>query len=281
MPSRTTVLSDFQIQYPWMPRELANVWVDAFIEYGDSSLAWQEVRNGEGRTIYDQTFPGNRREDGTLRLSEPNYLSTKAQYRNSLRQRNINPEVFETRFGELIAGEVSAQEFESRIAAVNENIAQRSEEIRRAFAEASGVTDFSPEATLATVLDPEGVGRELLERRISIAQVRGTAAEFGFDRSQERIEEVIRRSQINEQQARGFYSQLDPTLNRLQTAEAAALGERAIGVTDIESAALLDDQTQMRRIEQLLQRERAAFGPQSTIRATRQGAVMGLGSERD
>ena len=281
MASRANLLSEFQIQYPWMPRDLANVWVDAFIEEGDPNLAWQEVRNGEGKQVYDQTFPGNRREDGTLRLNESQYMSTVAQYRNTLAQRGLDPSAFDARFSTLLENEVSAQEFEQRVSAIQENIIQRSEEIQQAFAEAAGLDpeSFTPEAALATVLDPDGVGKELLERRIGIAQVRGTAAEFGFQRSQERVEELIARADIGEQQARQFFAQAQSQLDLFRGIEARARGERTLGVSDLEDAALLSEQEDIDNLSRLLSRERALFSSQRRqIAQTQSGALRGLGT---
>lgn len=263
MSNRTTLLAEFRLLYPWMPESLANVWIDAFIEFDDSELAWQEVRNGEGKSVYDQTFPGNRREDGTLRLTEQQYRSNLLQYRRSLVQRGLNPDLFEGQLSNLIEGEVAPDEFEARIAAINESIVQQGDDVIRAFAEASGVADFTPEAALATVLDPEGVGRELLERRISVAQVRGAASESGIFRSQERVEEILRRTDLSLAQAREFFSQAGERTDRLSDMARRFEGPGAgVSVDDLEEAALLREQQQVSRLTRLLAQETSSFTPQ-------------------
>lgn len=279
----TPTVQQLKQLYPWMPAELAQVWLEAFVETDDTELALQEVRNGEGRKIYDSIFPANRRDDGTLRLSEAQYLTTVQSYRNSLARRGLNPAVFADRFPDLIRNEVWSQEFEQRVEAVNQNIGLQSAPIREAFAQAAGLPpeQFSREAILATVLDPEGVGRELLARRISVAQVRGAAAEFGFARSQERADQIVEQAQLNLAQAREFFSQasaqVDPLSDLSRRFERP--GQQGVGVDVLEEAFLLRSAEQQARIENLLTRERATFSRTRGLAETaRSGAVTGLSS---
>ena len=263
--------------YPWMPEALVDVWADAYVEFGNNTaLALQEVRNGEGREVYDQTFPGIRRDDGTLRMRENEYLSTLQSYRNSLRLRGLNPDVFESRLPELISGEVSPDEFESRISAVNEQIVGRGEEFRRAFAQAAGVDDFSEEGVLATVLDPEGVGRELLERRLSVAQVRGSALQQGIDRDLERARFLVQQG-VDAQQVQQFDRTAQDRLRRLRTIEQATRGRRSLSIGEVEDAVLLQEQQQVDNLTRLFGRERALFTTQrGLVRRDRAGRVTGL-----
>lgn len=262
---------------PWLTLPLIDVWVEAYIQYGtDPGLILNEVRNGAGRQVYDQVFKGNRREDGTLRLSEGQYFAEVQGYRNSLAARGLNPAIFEDRFGDLIAGEKYAAEFEQNIAAVQEGILMQGGDIRRAFAEASGGLEFTDEALLATVLDPEGVGRELLDRRISMAQVRGAAAEAGFTRTQAQADALARYG-VSLQQARGFYQRASGTLATLGSTSRTLEGQAGPTIDTLEDATVLGEQQSASRIERLLARERASFtSNQSTIRRSQDGALTGL-----
>lgn len=273
----TSLKERTRLFFPWMPDNLVDVYVDAFVEFGENTqLAMQEVRNGKGRAVYDSVFPGIRREDGTLRMSEGEYLSTKQSYRNSLALRGLNPALFETRLTDLVIGEVSPDEFEGRIAAVNENINLRGAAFRQAFAEASGLTDFSEEAVLATVLDPEGVGRELLERRLAVGQVRGSAIEQGVDRTLERARFLVERG-IDTRQVLAFDRAVSGQVRNLQTIEAAAEGTRTTSVGDLEGALLLQEQEQVDRLARLLAREKSSFtSRRGLVSQDQSGAFTGL-----
>ncbi len=274
--ARADLIRELREQIPWLTPELARVYLDADIEYGEPGRALQEVRFGDGKAVYDRTFPGMRRPDGTLRFaSEEQYLSTVQGYRNSLSQRGLNPALFEQQFVNLLESEVSANEFEGRVSAINESIALQSEGFRRAFSEASGGVEFSPEAVLATALDPDGVGRELLDRRIAVAQVRGSALDLGLTRSQQRAEQLLQQG-VTAQQVRQFDVTASDTLRRFQTAAQANEGTN-VGLRTLEDAALTGDADAVNRLTRLLQRERAAFTSRAGFAATNQrGTLTGL-----
>jgi len=276
-PDPMLAMQTAKMALPWASEALLSVYRDAYIEYGDTALALQEVRNGAGRQEYDRTFSGNRREDGTLRLGENEYLSTVQSFRNTLDIRGLNPDTFEQRFGELIGGEVSANEFESRVRAVSENIVQQSDGIRRAFSEASGV-EFNDAAILATVIDPEGVGRELLERRISVAQVQGSAIDAGLMRSRDRAAQLVEGG-VGLAQARQFDRQAGLQLNTLQGIARRREGS-TIGMSAVEDAFLLQEADDMRRVEGLLSRERSAFSRTRGLVQQEGNALTGLAPSR-
>lgn len=278
-----TIRQEARNMFPWMPESLVDVYVDAWIEFGDRQLALQEVRNGDGREVYDQVFPGIRRDDGTLRMNENAYLSTVQSFRNTLQDYSINPELFEDRFAELVQGEVSPREFEQRVDAIQFGILERSAEIRQAFAQASGLSeeDLTDEALLAATIDPDGVGNRMLQREINVAQIRGTAAEFGFERSEADVEEILQARDLNIQQAREFFASAEDRISALNRIRRGFTGdEEEIGIEELEEGVLEQDLEQVSRFERLLQRERAAFGRESRVLTNRSGALRGLRSQR-
>lgn len=280
--SRATTIRQLIEVIPWMTPALARVYLDADIEFGEPGRALQEVRFGSGADAYDKVFPGMRRKNGTLRFeSEERYLATRQSFRNTMAQRGLNPNMFEGRFNNLIENEVSASEFESRVAAINESIATRSEGFRRAFSEASGGVEFTPEAVLATALDPEGVGRELLERRISVAQIRGSALDMGLNRSQRRAEQLLN-SGVTTQDVMAFDRAASDTLDRFQSSARAFEGGNGPNLRTLEKASLEQDTTAINRLSRLLQRERSAFTSRSGFSSTnQQGTLTGLAPSRN
>jgi hypothetical protein len=267
---------------PWLSGSLLGVYSDAYVEYGDSALALQEVRNGAGKAEYDQVFQGNRRTDGTLRMSENDYFSQVASYKATLEQRGINSNLFQGKFGEMIGSDVSANEFEGRVQAVNEGIGMQSENIRRAFSDASGIADFSQEAVLASVLDPDGVGRELLDRKIGISQVRGTAADFGFTLGGDRADLLAARG-LGLQGSQDFFGEAQGVTRSLSSiARRFDRDDQTVGIDETTDALLLGDQTQSDRFGRLLSREGSSFSSQSDgVRRSRDGGgLSGLSTRR-
>jgi hypothetical protein len=266
-----------------MASTLVDVYMDAFVQFGDRpDLALAEVRNGAGRKAYDLEFPGIRREDGSLRMSEQEYFSTSQSYKATLAQRGLNPERFSAQFANLIESDVSANEFESRVQAVNEGINQQSENIRQAFASSSGIAEFSNEAVLASLLDPEGVGRELLERRIGMSQISGTARDFGFTISSDRSALLDARN-LGLAGAQDFFAQAQSVTRDLSSvARRFDPNDQTVGIDEAADAMILGDQQQTDRFGRLVAREQATFSDTSSgVRRDRNtGAVIGLGPRR-
>ena len=91
---------------------------------------------------------------------------------------NLNPTLFEDRFTELMEGEVSPNEFATRVNNVYDRVVSASDEIKRTFAERNGF-DITLEGILASALDPE-MGDKILLREIDMAEIGGAFRESGF-----------------------------------------------------------------------------------------------------
>ncbi len=98
--------------YPWLPPELVKVFADAWADTGDQQQALARMR---ADPLYDKFFPGNRREDGSLRMTEAEWFSTREAYRRLFIEFGLNPDLFESRFQELMEGSVSPNELAGRL----------------------------------------------------------------------------------------------------------------------------------------------------------------------
>ena len=264
-----------QTLYPWMDPTLLAIFEDAYVDTGSVELAIGEVRNGAGKARYDEIFEGNRRPDGTLRYTESQYFGVISSYRDSLGERGLNPDLFEGRFGSLVAGEVSPREFESRVSAVEEQIVQAGDTILQAFTQAAGV-EFTPEAAFASLLDPE-IGDGLLKRRISIAEVRGEAARFGFQRSIARGGELVDVGEVTRQQAAQFFSEAGRQVSAFDRfARQFGAPDSDVDITELESAVLLRDPLQRQRLQRLQRQAASQFSPAVGVAGTRLGRLEGL-----
>ncbi len=258
-----------------MPAGLIDKFIELWVQEGNSADALALLRND--RPFYDQYFPGNRAADGSLRHSEQEYNSIIAGYENVVTQRGLDPGLFSSAgtWARGIENRWSVLEFESGVSALEEGIFQRGDEIIEAFSQASGGIAFTREAALTALID-ENLGNELLTRKISVAQVRGTGARFGFNRSIERGNDLVNAG-VGEAGARDFYSSagrnigfFDAAARRFNDADSD------VDVDELERATLLGDDFQRQRLMGLQQREVSNFSRSSGVRQSRDGALAGL-----
>lgn len=257
-----------------LPQAFLSEFIRLWVQEGSPDLALAMIRND--RALYDLHFPGNRRNDGSLRHSEQEYLSIIEGYEDTVRQRGLNPDLFRSAgtWASGIENAWSPLEFEASVSAIEEGIFQRGEEIMRAFSEASGGIAFTREAVLTSLIDNK-IGDELLTRKISVAQVRGTAAQFGFSRSIQRGNRLYGAG-VNEASAREFYSDARRQVGSLtESARRFNDPDDTFGVDDLEAASLLSDPKQRQRAMHLRAREVGSFGRQIGV-AGQGNALTGL-----
>jgi hypothetical protein len=246
--------SEISALYPWLPQALVDIYVAAFIETGDEQLAWSTLR---ASTEYDSYFPGNKREDGTLRYSEGQYAAIKEDYRNTIAGVGINPDIFEANYAQLIAGNVEPDELFQRVNAVTERVRYAGEDTRREYAEQWNL-ELTDEAMIASALDPV-LGRQILERKITMAEIAGTAAQRGLDVDFDLAASLFA-SDMDENAAREIFGQaanLLPTLSVL--AQRHADPDDEFDLEEFTNATFNDDPFQRNRMRRLISQERASF----------------------
>jgi len=84
---------------PWLPESLITIYANNFAETQNRDIAIAEVRKSPE---YSAVFPGNIRDDGTVRLSEQDYSSVKESYGLTLEDYGLNTEYFSNTFTTLI-----------------------------------------------------------------------------------------------------------------------------------------------------------------------------------
>lgn len=258
----------------WLPNDLIDMYVNEWVKSGQSELAWAVVRTSKP---YDQYFPSIRREDGSLRMSEQDYMSHKDAFQRELRQWGLNPELFEGRHSELVAGEVSVQEFRQRIDAKATGVLQNLPEIRQRFGEFYGISDLSDEALIASALDPN-IGRAVLQGRITAAQISGEAQRFGFDRGREASERLAQTTGMEDQmRARDFYAGAARVVPRMERfSERYESGRPSFGIEQYEEAGLFGATELQRRMRRLHASEMAMFQQGPSVTMDQGGAFTGL-----
>jgi hypothetical protein len=258
----------------WLPSQLIDIYVNEWVKSGQSELAWAMVRTSKP---YDQYFPSIRREDGTLRMSEQDYVSHKDAFQRELRQWGLNPEMFEGRHAQLVEGEVSVQEFRQRIDAKATGVLQNLPEIRQRFGEFYGISDLSDEALIASALDPD-VGRAVLQGRITAAQISGEAQRMGFDRGREASERLAQAGGLTDQmRAREFYATAGQVVPRMERfSQRFETGRPGFGIEQYEEAGLFGATELQRRMRRLHASEMAMFQQGPSVTMDQGGAFTGL-----
>lgn len=257
--------------FPWIPEALLGVFVDAWIEFGDPDMAMAALRQD---SRYDTFFAGNRREDGSVRMSEADYLSTVEGYDRRLRSYGVDPADFADRKRGLIEGEVSANEFGRRLDGLYLNVVTQGDQIRQFYAQTTGATGLSDTALFASALDGK-ISAPEFEKRIRTAQVGGTAAEFGFARS---VAEASRLESfgLDAQAARGIYSEAAqnlPTLSALN----ARFGDPndPLTIDDYENALVVRDPDELMTLTRLVRQGNVEFSRYG-VATDQSGAQRGL-----
>jgi len=245
-----------QALFPFLPPQLLDLYSEKWAESGDPTLALAEVR---ASPQYEQFFPGIKRTDGSLRMSESEYLSRKDGYRLALSQFNLNPANFENRFVEMIEGEVEVADFANRLSGAFENIITAMPEIREFYSQNFGVS-MTDEAIFASFIDPE-LGDAVLNRRISISQIGGAGAASGFNIDLAMAEQIRQRG-IGFQGAQEFFGQAAtqiPVFNAL----AGRFGvDTDVDLTEFAAASIFGNVRQASRLRRLQAAEASSFSEQ-------------------
>ncbi len=92
---------------PWMTGQLLDLFVDQWAATGDANLAMAAVRRS---SAYDAVFVGNRRDDGSLRYTEGEYLSTRDAFHETLGEFGLG-QPDKKMVESLFVNDVSATEF--------------------------------------------------------------------------------------------------------------------------------------------------------------------------
>lgn len=263
-------MTDLGPLVPWMPQELLEIYAGFWIESGDPTLALAQTQQDP---VYEKYFPGNTRDDGSLRFTEQEYLSNLESYQNTLLTVNVNPDLFSSQFVALIEGDVSPSEFYDRVSAVNDRILLAAPEIAEEYARLNGL-ELSVEAMLAAALDPT-VGDLILNKQISIAEIAGAASIHGFRlqaATASRLEEIgTSFDSAGESFAQG--KELVPILDVL--ARRHSDPDDDFDIEEFVSATLLDDPQERRRLRRLLSQESSTFSRPNTFDSTG-GQVAGI-----
>lgn len=270
--SRAAFNAQVRAQFPWMNAALVRVFVDEWLRTDSPEQAMWAVRSSDR---YKTLFPGNIRRDGTLRHSEMEYLSIREGMERTLAGYSINPRLFADNVVRAIEGEVSVAEFGARVNMMWERVQQNIPAVRAEYGRFFGIDAASDAALFAAVLDPK-IGRDVLERRIALAEVAGEASLRGWQRSQARTRTLLNAG-LDQRAAAQLYGAAQ-TAVPLYQGFAQRFNDRAgFGVQQFEDAVALSDGGQQSRMRRLRASEESLFTSTGAMfEGDRDGGLAGL-----
>lgn len=221
---------------PWLPESLVQIYADSFAETQNADIAIAEVRKSEE---YDQVFPKNKRDDGTVRLSEQDYAAVKESYGLTIEDYGLNPEFFQGTFADLIEVGVSPNEFRARVEAARSGIVENVPAVKEYYRTNFGM-DLNDNQIFASIIDP-AVGEAIIEGRITQAQIGGEAQARGFQLSTEEVQ-ALERAGLTQSQARQLFAAAEAEVPRLAnlTRRFDQVEEVQIGTEDMTPEGLVE-----------------------------------------
>jgi len=231
------------------------VYRDTWIETGDALLSREMVRTTD---YYQEAFSGNVRDDGSVRYDEDTYLSFVEAYSDAILSAGLNPDLFQNRYGDLIAGNVSPNEFASRVENVYQRVIDAVPEVRERLNEYYGV-GMTNQAIMASFMDAD-VGAAILEKRIAVSEVGAEASVRGFTIAQEFANRLYEAGTDTTSEAAQFFSLAEnslPVLNALASRHDDP--DDDFTLEEFAAAELFSDPQQRRTIRRLLAQERSTF----------------------
>ena len=185
---------------PQRGEKLIQAYVDGYIQSGKVEFALAALR---AAPEYEEMFNGIRRSDGSLRMTEAQYLQNKEAVLVHFNEYNLGgyaKENIDTVFPKLLSNNVSPDEMRQRLQAVTDTInavpqdqkAQILGEYQQYYSTELGEFVEPNESTLvALAIDPE-VNAQILSKRLNVSQIsatfeRVTGEDIDFDAVQRLI----------------------------------------------------------------------------------------------
>ena len=261
--------------YPGLPDSFINLYVQYWEQTGDPQQAISKTRQDPA---YDTIFPGNKTDRGQIRYDEVTYFALEDSYIGTLAEygvpRATSINLLQDRFVSLLENEVSANEFQQRVAAVYRGVQEIIPQVKTFYADNFGI-DLDEQSIFLGALDPS-VGEDIVAGKITTAQIGGEAARAGFTIS---LEEARRIQQfgLSQAEARRLFTQAQtqiPQIQELQEREGRTTDE-VFDLDDFTEAVVFQGPEELEEIRRLQRSEESRFSPVGGP-ARRGGRVTGL-----
>ena len=256
--------------FPYLDDRLIRLYLNKYAESGNERLALAEMR---ADPLMTEVYPGIKRTtDGSLRMTEQEYVAAIDNMKASLRNYNLNPNEFEDDIVGAISGDVSPLEFRQRLDAGYEGVVNNIPQVKEAYLQNFGV-DLPDESIFAMFVSPN-VATKILEGNIRASQVIGEAESAGFGVNKLVAQSLVQQGLTQEGARKGF-GQAQLSLRGIQGA-AARQGRQNITATEYVEATQLGAAQELQRLQNVLQQVETESSAILGAVRTQQGAVTGL-----
>ena len=273
-PVETTGLTtreEAKLRFPYLDERLIDVYVQGYVETGDRNLALLKMRSDP---LMETVYPGIRKTDGTLRMTEQEYIVAKEFMQLELRNYNLNPQVFEDDIVEAIAGDVSPQEFSERLQTGYQNIVQNIPQVKEVYLREFNL-DLNEESIFGMFISPR-LSTAVLENQIRQSQIMAEAeTAIGTRALTVEVARGLQQQGLTQAQARrGF--QTAATLLPGLSGGAERFGRGPITSTEFVEATELGRQDIAQQISRVESQITSASAAQAGAARLRSGEVVGL-----
>jgi len=266
----TPTKADAAALYPYFPSNILDDLIMKWTETGSIDIALATVR---GSDAFARAFPGIRREDGSLRMTELQYLELKDSMKDQLRNYNLNPDIFADEIVEAIGGDVNIEEFSARLQFGYEQLINNKDQVLEVFNEQYGY-GLDETALFAMFISPD-ISQAVLENQILVSQILAEAEIAGTTIGLTTAEKFVE-ADISQRDAASVFSRTEELSGLMRVGSA-----RGIGITEEDIATGLAGLSPQEL--SLIRRTQAQAVSESSIQAgaatTREGAVVGLEAE--
>ena len=270
-PSGLTTKEEAKLRFPYLDERLIEVYVQGFVETGDRNLALLKMRSDP---LMETVYPGIRKNDGTLRMTEQEYIVAKEFMELELRNYNLNPHVFGEDIVDAISGDVSPQEFSERLQAGYQNIVQNIPQVKQVYLREFNL-DLNEESIFGMFISPR-LSTAVLDNQIRKSQILAEAeTALGTRALTVQVARGLQQQGLTQAQARrGFQGAAALLPGLSQGAERFGRGD--ITATEYVEATELGDQGVAERIRRIESQITSASSAQAGAARTRTGEVVGL-----
>jgi len=201
--------------YPYLPTAVVEVIVNTWKETGEINIALAQARATDD---FKAAFPGIARKDGSLRMTETQYIETVDRMQDALRTFNLNPDVFSKDITEAISGDVSAKEFEERLSIGYNQVFNNIPQVQEVYRENFGI-NLSDEAIFGMFLSPE-LSEAVLQNQVLVSQIAAEAEVAGVGVGITAAQRFVQEG-VSQAEARRLFSQTAQVATGLQATAAA------------------------------------------------------------
>jgi len=266
-----TAREEIKLRFPFLDERLIGVYEESYVDTGDSELALLTMRSDP---MMEVVYPGIRKEDGTLRMTEQEYYVVNEAMSLELRGYGLNPQEFKEDIAEAITGDVSVSEFKERLNVGYEQIVNQIPEVKDIYLREFNL-DLNEESIFAMFISPK-VTTKVLEGQIRSSQILAQSeTALGAGALTVQVAKGLARAGLTQEGARAGFQQASYQLPGLSAA-AKAQGRGDITAEEYVRASQLGEAKYQEEISRVTQQLASGSSVKAGAATKQGGQVSGL-----